>query len=91
MFDPLLEDDPWVQEKVAESERKGEMRGKNQGELNKTREIVVRFIQRRFPALTKAAQTKMQHLDQVEVIDTLMNHLWEAPDENTARALLEAA
>lgn len=81
MFDSLLEDDPWVKEKLAEREARVK--------LHQARETAVRFVQRRFPALTELAQTKMQHANQVEEVNALMEQLWVVPDEFAARALLE--
>ncbi len=85
MFDPLLEDDPWVKEKVSE----GEARGSARGELNQARETLVRFVQRRFPPLANLAQTRMEHAEQVRAVNALMEQLWFAADEYAARALLE--
>ncbi|MGH2507114.1 MAG: hypothetical protein ACRDHZ_06840, partial [Ktedonobacteraceae bacterium] len=90
MFDPSLEQDPWVQEKLAESEMRGKNKGIVEGELKEARNTVVRFIQRRFPSLTEHAKAKMLHLNQLDVINALMEQLWFAPDEYAARALLEA-
>ncbi len=81
MFDPFLENDPWVKEKEA--------RGEARGELHQAREMIVRFVQRRFPALAELARTKMQHANQVVEVNALMEQLWFAPDEFAARALLE--
>lgn len=94
MFDPLLEEDPWVKEKLAEREKRGlvegEKRGLVEGELNNARSTLVRFIQRRFPSLTEIAQTKTAQLCQVDTLNTLIEQLWFAPDEKAAHALLEA-
>jgi hypothetical protein len=82
MFDPLLEEDPWVKEKVAEGELKGELKG--------ARTLLVDFIESRFPSLAEIAQTKATQIEQLEVIHSLSKQLWVAPDEQAARALLEA-
>lgn len=83
MFDSLLENDPWVQEKVAE--------GRVEEKLSSRREILVNFIQTRFPALAETAKAKTAQLSQLETLNALMTQLWLAPDEQAARALLETA
>jgi hypothetical protein len=85
MFDPLLEDDPWVKEKVAESEARGIAKGK----AEEARETLVRFVQRRFPSLADTVRAKAASLHQIETLNALMEQLWFASDEYAARALLE--
>lgn len=91
MFDPLLEDDPWVKEKVAESEARGMARGKAEGKAEEARETLVRFVQRRFPSLAEMVRAKAASLNQIETLNALMEQLWFASDEYAARALLEDA
>jgi hypothetical protein len=81
MLDPLLEQDPWIQELGARREA--------QGELRQAREAVVRFVQRRFPSLANIAQTKAAGIDQVDLLNALSEQLWLAADENAARNALE--
>ena len=83
MFDPLLEEDPWVKEKVAEGELKGE--------LKQARDALVRFVQRRFPILTDMAKSRASEIDNLEVLNALSEQLWFASDEYVARALLVSA
>ncbi len=82
MFDPLLEEDPWVKEKIAE--------GKLEGALEEARGILVRFVQRRYPALVQLARVRARQDRQREALDALIEQLWFAADEDAARALLEA-
>lgn len=81
MFDPLLEQDPWVQGLRAQ--------GVAQGELKQAREMMVRFVQRCFPSLTHIAQTKAAEIGQVELLNALSEQLWLAPDESAAREALD--
>ena len=82
MFDPLLENSPWVQGKVVEGEARGELR--------QAQEMVIRFVQRRFPTLGELARAQMRQATQTSAINALMEQLWFAPDEFAARALLES-
>ena len=82
MFDDLLEEDPWVMEKVAEGEAKGKAEGAS-------RELV-RLVQGRFPALLRLAKARITNGESLDVLDALIEHLWAASDEQAARQLLEA-
>ena len=85
MFDPLLEQDPWVQGKVAE----GELRGELKGELKSSRGILVNIIRTRFPALAELAQAKAAQVEQPEELHTLIEQCVLAPNEEAARWLLD--
>ena len=87
MFDPLLENSPWVQEKLAEREARGEARG----ELHQAQKTVIRFVRRRFPTLAELASTRMRQATQTNAVNALLEQLWFASDEFAARALLESA
>ncbi len=87
MFDPLLEEDPWIQELSAAKEAKG----KAEGKLEEARSLLVKFVQKRFPALFVITQTKAAQIDQLDVLHALTEQLWLVPDEQAAGLLLEAA
>ena len=93
MFDPLLENDPWVQEKLAEREArglaKGEARGETRGELKAARDFVTNLVRRRFPDLAILAEVRALQLEKPESLTLLFNQLVDAPDEQTARVILE--
>ena len=86
MYDELLEEDPWVKEKVAEGEAKGKAEGRTEGA---SRELV-RLVQGRFPALLRLAKARITNGESLDVLDALIEHLWAASDEQAARQLLEA-
>lgn len=85
MYDPLLEEDPWIKE----LQKKSRTKGRTEGELKQARATVVRFIQRRFPMHCDLAQEKMLHAKDIEDINALMEQLWVADDEYAVRALLD--
>src|SRR5579875_656026 len=87
MFDPLLEEDPWVKEKVAQGELRGEARGVLEGEVKEARNLLLKFVQRRFPSLVELAKSRVRQLNQLEDIHALNEQLWFAADEYAARAL----
>ncbi len=94
MFDQLLEEDPWVKEKIAEGEAKGKAKGKAEGQAEgltygASKELV-RLVLGRYPALLHLAKARATKGETLEVLDALIEQLWAAPDEQAARTLLEA-
>jgi DNA-directed RNA polymerase specialized sigma24 family protein len=85
MFDPLLEEDPWVKEKVAEGEAKGRAEGKAEAASKE----LVRLVRRHYPALLDLAKARATKGDAPDVIEALIEQLWDAPNEQAARTLLE--
>jgi hypothetical protein len=81
MFDQLLEEDPWVKEKVAEGEAKGRTNGASKE--------LVRLVHGRYPALLDLAKARVTKGEPLDVLDALIEQLWAAPDEQAARTLLE--
>ena len=93
MFDQLLEEDPWVKEKVAEGEAKGEARGiakgEARGEAKGRAKELVRLVQGRHPTLLHLAKARARKGEPLDVLDALIEQLWAAPNEQAARRLLE--
>jgi predicted transposase YdaD len=89
MFDQLLEEDPWVKEKVAEGEAKGEAKGKAEGRTEGASKELVRLVQGRYPALLHLAKARATKGEPLDVLDALIEQLWASPDEQAARTLLE--
>ena len=77
MFDQLLEEDPWVKEKIAE------------GLTKAASKELVRLVQGRYPALLHLAKARVTKGEPPDVLDALIEQLWAAPDEQAARTLLE--
>ena len=89
MFDPLLEEDPWVM-KVKERERlEGERRGVLEGELKSSRIILVKIVRKRFPSLAEVAEVRALQLDNPDLLVNLVEQVTVASGEQEARALLE--
>jgi hypothetical protein len=51
--------------------------------------VLVRFVQRRYPALLDLAKARAMQCEQLSTLDALMDQLWVATDEQAARTLLE--
>lgn len=75
-YDSLIDEDPEVQERVA--------RGKVEG----ARQIVVDFVEARFPDLKELAQQRVGLLTNSETLSLLAKQIATVPDEATARWLL---
>lgn len=82
MFNKLLDEDPYVQQKEAEGEAKGEVKG--------LQRAVVKIVSRRFPALTELAQHRIAQFNTPDRLDFLVEKMLTAPDESSARWLLDS-
>ena len=85
MYDDLFENDPKIKKMRAASLVEGEVRGRTK----ELRRMVVKVMQRRFPALVELARKRTAHINKLDVLDSLVDDIIEAPDEATARASLE--
>jgi predicted transposase YdaD len=83
MLDPLLEQDPWIQGLKAQE--------RIAGELAAYRSVLVNIVQMRFPLLAEIAQTRADQSSKPEALNILIAQISVAPDEKTAREVLEAA
>jgi hypothetical protein len=84
-LDKLLDESPWIQQERAKSEAKGEAKG----ELKAARTLVVQFVNARFPALADLVHQKVASITQPEILSALLIQIGNAPDEETARRLLQ--
>ncbi len=81
MFDPLLDEDPWIKNKVAESEARGE--------LQALKRVLLTLVQTRFPTLNELAEATVARATQPDALNVLVVQISAAADEPTARGLLE--
>lgn len=94
MFNPLLEDDPWIKEygekREAQGEVRGEARGKMEGEIKALCSILLSNLKRRFPALAETAEATAARITQPEVLNEMVEQVLLANDETSVRGILEA-
>lgn len=90
MIDPLLEQDPWIQELRAKDRKEGQKEGRAEGQLNSTRDMLVNIVHLRFPTLTNLAEKRAQQIDQPEILTRFIQQIVLATDANVARAVLES-
>jgi predicted transposase YdaD len=100
MWDNLLEQDPYLQKKIArgriegeakgkaEGEAKGKAEGRAKGEIEGLQNAVVRIVKGRFPDLAEQAQQKVTQVHDASILYYLIEQLAAAPDETVARWLL---
>lgn len=78
MFDPLLEEDPWVKEKLTESKTAG------------MRESIETVVQTRFPALQHLVKERLNRIKNQEMLQQVLVAMSAAADEQKARRYLLA-
>jgi predicted transposase YdaD len=96
MWDNLLEEDPYIQKKVAKGvaegeargEAKGEARGEAKGEIRASQRMVIDLVDARFPSLVDLARQRVQKIKETEDLRQLGRQIAVAPDEATARRVL---
>jgi hypothetical protein len=86
MFDSLLEESRFVRKKRAE----GKVEGKIEGAIEALRQVIVEFVQTRFPSLTALAQQQVTHVNEPQRLHALVMQLAVADGEDAAQKLLEA-
>ena len=86
MFEQLWEESPTVQKMRSQYYEKGI----EKGELQTRQRTLVKFVQVRFPVLTELAQRQAQICQNAEVLDTVTEQLYAAPDVGAAQRLLES-
>jgi hypothetical protein len=79
-YDSLLDQDPEIQERIAQAKAEGEIQG--------VQETVVGFVEARFPALGELAQERVTLIRNTEVLRLLVKQVAALPDEDAARWLL---
>ncbi len=82
VFDKLLEEDKFVQ-RVRE-------RASQEGAINESKEVLVNYINIRYPNLLELAKQRAEKTSQKAVLRNILNMIFAAPDEATVRFILTA-
>ncbi len=88
MWDNLLEEDPYIQKKVAKGVAQGKAEGKAEGELEASQKMAVEIVEARFPVLTELAKQYVKRIRKTDDLLQLGRQIAIAPDEATARHVL---
>lgn len=83
-YDSMIDDNPVVQERVAKSRAEG----KAEGELQGLQLAILDAVQDEFPSLIELAEEKAPQIDEPDELRKLIRLIYKAPDEDTARWLL---
>jgi len=91
-FDSLLDTDPYIQEQKA-LERSlgitlGKELGRTEGRIQELQQMLLETVEERFPSLVQLAQQKAKQNMKPEVLRQLVKQVIAAPNEVTARKLL---
>ena len=84
MFDPLLEQDPWVKSIQARTAAEAHKKG----ELNALRGILSNITQDRFPALTELVEEVAVQTTEPAILNMLTRQVALADSEERARRVL---
>ncbi len=79
-YDSLLESDPEVLERAARERTEGEIRG--------LQKMALEAVEDKYPILVELAQEHINLVRKPEVLRQLVKLIYKAPDEATARWLL---
>jgi hypothetical protein len=85
MYNSLIDEDPYIQERDALAEARGEVRG----EIKALQRAVVTVVKGRFPQLVELAQQQVANIDKPDALDLLVEQVTTAPSEDVARWLLQ--
>ncbi len=83
-YDSLLDQDPYIQEQKA-LER---ALGRNEGRMQELQQMLLEVVEERFPSLSALAQQKVKQPLRPEVLRQMVKQMFAAPDEATARRIL---
>ena len=82
MYDPLLREDSWVKEYVAE--------GKTEGRVEEIRQNIETIVQIRFPDLKELATECVEHMQDLAALRQVLTTLLSAQDERSGLRYLQS-
>jgi predicted transposase YdaD len=88
-FEDLIEDDPVVQNLLAQSERVGRAKGKIKGRIEELKKLILDFLRIRFsPVLADEARSVVMAIQAYETLEVLFRGLIITSDERTVRIVI---
>jgi predicted transposase YdaD len=82
MQSPIYQE--WVREERAEAETKGRMEGR----MEKSREIICKYLSRKFGHHSADLQEKVQKISDLQILDRILDELFTAGTIEEARAVI---
>ncbi|HVU70118.1 MAG TPA: hypothetical protein VHD63_23505 [Ktedonobacteraceae bacterium] len=86
MYDPLLEEDPWVQEYGQRREAQGEAKGKTEG----IRHSIEKILQLRFPELQEPVMERIRQVQDLSVLEQMLVTLIITQDDTLLKNYLKS-
>ena len=90
MWDNLLEQDPYIQKKVAKGVAKGKAEGEAKGEIRASQRMVIDLVDARFPSLVDLARQRVPKIKETDDLRQLGRQIATAPDEASALRVLSS-
>jgi len=87
-FDSLLDTDPYIQEQKALERSLGRNEGIYEGRVQELQQMLIEVVEERFPSLVGLARQRAKQTVRPEGLRQLVKLIYKAPDEATARWLL---
>ena len=80
-YDSLLDSDPYIQQKLAKKA--------TESEIGALQQVALEAIEEQFPALIDQGRERVVQVKQPDLLRLLVKQIYKAPDEKTARWLLD--
>ena len=74
-----------------QGKEEGREQGKEEGAIQASQKILVDFVKIRYPSLVELAQQKAEEINNASVLQEVIKIIFAVSNEETARALLDAA
>ncbi len=87
-YDSLLDQDPYIQQQKTLERALGKNEGIYEGRMQELQQMLLEVVQERFPSLSALAQQKAKQPLRPEVLRQIVKQMFAAPDEATARRIL---
>ena len=81
VYDSLLDNDPYIQQRIANKA--------TEREIGTLQQVVLEAVEEQYPALVDQAREKVVQVKKPDILRLLVKQIYKAPDEQTARWLLE--
>jgi hypothetical protein len=88
-YDSLLDSDPYFQKRIAEKAAEQAAKQATEGEVRALQRVALEAVEEQFPALLDQARERVVQVKQPDLLRLLVKQIYKAPDEKTARWLLE--
>lgn len=93
VYDSLLDNDPyiqrWVDEKASEKAAEKADEKAAEREIKTLQQVVLDAVEEQFPAMVDQARESVVQVKKPDLLRALVKQIYKAPDEKTARWLLE--